>query len=106
MAGIGLEGAALLGSAFRAVLGSCHSTLVTEYCVGNPAERGEVDMKRLFALKQRDGSLFQAIPKYIGPLCFDNKEEAKARRDEVNALYGEGFVHVTPGPDHHNYRGE
>ena len=62
-------------------------------------------MKRLFALKQKDGNLFQAIPKSVGPLCFESKKEAKHRREEVNALNGEGYVQVTAGPDHHNFKG-
>lgn len=62
-------------------------------------------MKRLFALKQVDGHLFQGIPSKNGPLCFESKQEAKARRDEINEAKLAGCpVCVTPGPDHHNWQ--
>lgn len=60
-------------------------------------------MKRLFALKDKQGNLFQGIPAANGPLCFDNKPEAKARRDEINAFGISGPVYVTCGPDHFRF---
>lgn len=63
-------------------------------------------MKRLFALRHTNGALFQAIPREIGPLCFESKQEAKARRDEINAAGISGPVFVTVGPDHFRYNSE
>lgn len=63
-------------------------------------------MKRLFMLRDEAGRPFMGIPKANGPLCFETKTEAKDRRDEVNTLYADpNYVHVSPGPDHHNFKG-
>lgn len=64
-------------------------------------------MKRLFSLKDNDGHILIGIPSKDGPLSFDKKEDAKTRRDELNnTKFGEYPWHVTPGPDHHNYKGK
>lgn len=63
-------------------------------------------MKRLFALRHPSGHLFQAIPSKNGPLCFESKQEAKERRDEINAAGISGPVFVTRGPDHFRYNSE
>lgn len=63
-------------------------------------------MKRLFMLRDQNGNPFMGIPKVHGPLSFGNKAEAKARRDEVNAMRLGYTLHVSKGPDHRNYAGE
>lgn len=61
-------------------------------------------MKRLFALKEPTGHLFQAIPRSSGPLCFETESEARERMDEVNFFRDvEDKVSVTYGPDHPQY---
>lgn len=61
-------------------------------------------MKRLFALKEQNDELFQAIPKAIGPLCFETKRDAKERRDEVNEFrHNDDKLCVTYGPDHDRF---
>lgn len=66
--------------------------LVT-YC-GNPAERGDVDMKRLFCLKFQNGQLVTKAEDGL-PCYFTNKKDAKAVRDAMNAGHK-----VSRGPDH------
>lgn len=62
-------------------------------------------MKRLFALRDNAGHLFQGIPRASGALSFDSKKKAKERRDELNAAKALGYPFtVTPGDDHHNYK--
>lgn len=62
-------------------------------------------MKRLFMLRDiHDNSPIIGIPSSGGPLYLESKQDAKARRDELNKL---GYVlKVSPGPDHHNYKGK
>lgn len=61
-------------------------------------------MKRLFALKEPTGHLFQAIPRSSGPLYFETKSEARERMDEVNFFRtADDRVSVTYGPDHPQY---
>jgi hypothetical protein len=57
-------------------------------------------MKRLFILRDRKTNHpFMGIPKDNGPLAFANKQDAKARRDEVKQELGYDLK-VSPGPDH------
>lgn len=63
-------------------------------------------MKRLFMLRDdRTNKPFIQIPAANGPLCFGTKKEAKDRRDEVNAADLGYSLKVSPGPDHHNFKG-
>lgn len=69
-------------------------------------------MKRLFMLRDKHQRPFMGIPKANGPLCFENKQEAKARRDEIRATFQdenkvvpfEYDLHVSPGPDHNKFK--
>lgn len=62
---------------------------------------------RLFELKDRNGNIFQGIPRANGALSFENKQEAKARRNELNSTkFDEYPFTVTPGRDHRNYKGK
>lgn len=61
-------------------------------------------MKRLFMLRDRSNRPLQGIPAKDGPLSFEAKAEAKARRDELNNTKFDGYPYtVSPGPDHRNY---
>ena len=63
-------------------------------------------MKRLFMLRDRNGHALTGIPAKDGPLSFENKVDAKARRNELNNTKFEGYPYtVAPGVDHHNYKG-
>lgn len=69
-------------------------------CVGNIAERGDVDMKRLFVVKQyHHGEVVAAVG------YFEKKKDAKGQRDELNKQSGGDHFCVSPGPDHRNYAG-
>lgn len=63
-------------------------------------------MKRLFMLRDEKDRPFIQIPSSGGPLCFETKRDAKERRNEVNAAKLGYHLHVSPGPDHRNYRGK
>jgi len=61
-------------------------------------------MKRLYMLRDSRNKPFQGIPKENGPLSFEKKPEAKARRDELNNTKFDGYPFtVSAGPDHRNY---
>ena len=68
-------------------------------------------MKRLFMLRDAHNRPFMGIPSSSGPLCFENKMDAKERRDEVRDTFinergvvpHEYDLHVSPGPDHYKY---
>lgn len=70
-------------------------------------------MKRLFMLRDAHNRPFMGIPSSSGPICFENKQAAKERRDEIRDTFAnekgvvpfEYDLHVSPGPDHHNYKG-
>jgi hypothetical protein len=64
---------------------------------------GVSNMNRLFMLRDIKGQPFIQIPQANGPLCFPNKKEAKARRDEVNATDLGYHLHVSYGPDHSKF---
>lgn len=62
-------------------------------------------MKRLFILRDQNNRPFMGIPSSNGPLSFPTKQAAKERRDEINnAKLYDFTLHVSPGPDHHNYK--
>lgn len=59
-------------------------------------------MKRLFALRDNKGRLLSVANG--GPAHYwESKKEAKENRDRLFQTGDEYFV--TPGPDHHNYKG-
>lgn len=70
-------------------------------------------MKRLFMLRDVHNRPFMGIPKSNGPLCFESKMEAKERRDEIRNTFmqedrtipHEYNLHISAGPDHHNFKG-
>ena len=67
--------------------------------------RGEIHMKRLFALRDASGTILS----YNGEdyAYFASKAEAKAARDELNVNRPAGTqACVTLGPDHFRYNSE